>query len=138
MSEFANASMLAKRGSGGALGSGSGASAGRSGGVSVPAGSFGSKKPAGRKSDATRSTPRAASPASRKPGLSPTRGSGLRSCARPIASADTSAADTHHTRTRDLMSSSLQMTVHHQGTKTHEAHYPQFRRALFHRARERA
>src|SRR6185295_1112144 len=57
-------------GSGGAFGSGSG-------GAGLPAGAFGSKKPSGFGRLTTRSRFQAASPASCRPGLRPTRGSGF-------------------------------------------------------------
>src|SRR5713101_2502347 len=67
--------MFANLGSGGALGSGGGRLGSRSGGVGSPPGAFGSKKPSGLGSVAIRFMFFAASPASRRPALSPTRGS---------------------------------------------------------------
>src|SRR6266540_1217577 len=90
--------MLANRGSGGALGSGSGALGSRSGGVGAPAGALGSKNPSGLNSVAIRSRFFAASPASRKPGLSPMRGSfggaGL-CCAAPSSASRQNIAQTY-------------------------------------------
>src|SRR5712692_2560162 len=88
-SEFAKARMFANLGSGGALGSSGGRLGSRSGGVGSPPGAFGSKKPSGLGSVAIRFMFFAASPASRRPALSPTRGSLVvavgagRSCAPP-------------------------------------------------------
>ena len=65
-------------GGGGALGSGGGsggAPAGRSGGVTEPAGALGSKKPGGLGRFDTSSMFHAATPASVWPGFSPMRGS---------------------------------------------------------------
>ena len=73
-SELVNASMFANRGSGGASGSSGGRLGSRSGGVAVPAGAFGSKNPPASAGSTICSMFRAASPASRRPGLSPTRG----------------------------------------------------------------
>jgi hypothetical protein len=78
-SEFANPIMLANMaaifGSGGASGLGGGAFGSGSGGIGPPAGTAGSKKPSGFGMLDTFSMPRAASPASRRPPFSPTRGS---------------------------------------------------------------
>src|SRR5262252_3299335 len=82
-SELANARKFAKRGSGGAFGSGGGRFGSRSGGVGVPPGFFGSKKPAGLGMLATFSRFLMASPASRRPAFNPTRGS-LVDCAAAI------------------------------------------------------
>src|SRR4029077_13719544 len=67
--------MFANLGSGGALGSSGGRVGSRSGGVGAPPGALGSKKPSGLGRLAIRFMFFAASPASRRPALSPTRGS---------------------------------------------------------------
>src|SRR5438132_7477753 len=93
-SEFAKARKFANRGSGGSFGSGGGSLGSRSGGVGAPAGAVGSKNPAGFGRLAIFSRFFAASPASRKPAFSPTRGSVV-DCA--LAAATISAtALTHH------------------------------------------
>src|SRR5262245_37645342 len=70
----------------------------RSAAVGAPAGVFGSKKPSGFGNVAITSMLRAASPASWKPALRPTRGSDggvFRSCARTAASETSTIIDTH-------------------------------------------
>src|SRR5919198_5042818 len=115
-SEFAKASMLAKRGSGGAFGSGSGRFGSRSGGVGLPAGAFGSKNPSGRGRLAIRSMFLAASPASRKPAFRPTRGSFVAGaagvcCAAKRTDAHATSAEKHIARmTIDLISDSFGLT----------------------------
>src|SRR5205809_4529896 len=134
--------MFANLGSGGALGSSGGRLGSRSGGVGSPPGAFGSKKPSGLGSVAIRFMFFAASPASRRPALSPTRGSLVvavgagRSCAPPSSAtnSDTTARPRHVAKT-DLICKVLKSQVssfksqkeqkcehviqcHHENTKT--------------------
>src|SRR5438034_8079594 len=117
-SEVAKASMFANLGSGGALGSSGGRLGSRSGGVSSPPGAFGSKKPSGLGSVAIRFMFFAASPASRRPALSPTRGSLVvavgagRSCAPPSSAtnSDTTPRPRHVAKT-DLICKVLTLSL---------------------------
>jgi hypothetical protein len=75
-----------------------------SGGVSSPAGVFGSKNPSGFGRLATSSMCRAACPASRRPGFSPTRGSGGCWAAPLIVRRRTPSEPQSHLMTPDFIS----------------------------------
>ena len=97
--------------------------AGRSAGIGLPAGAFGSKKPGGFARCATSSRLRAATPASCRPAFSPTRGSLIltaavcvaRSCATAMAESEIAIADAEM---RFLMDGFMAMSADHLATAT--------------------